>query len=550
MRTQDLKFCFSLIFTILLTKYCIAQVPIAPLFFGQNAWYSGDQIGGHIYAGAGQLNSHWKDIQDSKVQTIRVGGIDYDQYGPTAAQLIIKIDSIKNRGLIPIIQVPYYNGSFDSSNAKSLVNAINNTYSKGVLYWSIGNEPNALNYAGIGQTKRLTAKQIGSYIRSFAKQMKLADPTIKIIAPELTYYDSGIMDTILSTSSSLANYSIAGLVPNQTYGYVDYISFHYYPFPYPYSATRPLIVSNVNEIGKLKDNLNSLNNLINTANGTRNASNPLKIAITESNIGSFNDQANNSVNAFGSNSFIAGQLWADIISCSMQNSVQFLNFWSVIEGSQTRDDIGYLRLTTNNIKRSTYFHFSMIANNFKEKYYPGTVSGATASLKTFGSSSSSQIAVMIMNQESTTPFNYALRLDNNSFTSGSSAYPAKLRINCSNLSTEYLDTIKSQSTTLLIFNPSGNLISKTTFGLSDSLTGPKTIIFNSTTCGTTRVSDQISYTNYNPSIVSNIYIGTPSSIIVANNNKIFTSVSKTIIQGDLKIPIGKTLDLRIAPACP
>ncbi|HEU4886313.1 MAG TPA: hypothetical protein VFV49_00395, partial [Thermoanaerobaculia bacterium] len=72
-----------------------------------------------------------------------------------------------------------------------------------------------------------------------------------------------------------------------------------------------------------------------------------------------------------------------------------------------------------------------------------------------------QVAVMILNQDQSTSFNYTVRL-NTGTVSGSAA----LKINVdAGLAVESSGTIASESTVVLIFNASGTLIRKIEYKL-------------------------------------------------------------------------------------
>ena len=97
---------------------------ISPAFFGQNAWMP-DSIGQVKYNG--QLHDKWQEIGGCGAQTIRFGGIASDQNKPTNYQYIKMIDSIRAKGMEPIIQVPFNNGAYTASQAAEIVYYINIT---------------------------------------------------------------------------------------------------------------------------------------------------------------------------------------------------------------------------------------------------------------------------------------------------------------------------------------------------------------------------------------------------------------------------------------
>jgi hypothetical protein len=80
---------------------------------------------------------------------------------------------------------------------------------------------------------------------------------------------------------------------------------------------------------------------------------PILPCITEFNL-SYNNKADDGPEKKGTNSFLAGQYWADMLSLAMKEKLAFINFWSVIEGSNTSESKGYLNRTSEK-PLSTYF---------------------------------------------------------------------------------------------------------------------------------------------------------------------------------------------------
>jgi hypothetical protein len=119
----------------------------------------------------------------------------------------------------------------------------------------------------------------------------------------------------------------------------------------------------------------------------------------------------------------------------------------------------------------------MMADNFKGNVANGTSN--KTNVKVFGSKSSTEINVLVMNQESTGSYNYTVRL-NNGTVSGSN--PLKINVDAG-VATEYTDVISNQSTVLLTFNTAGTIIRKTEYSMAtQALAGlpPVTTTFVST----------------------------------------------------------------------
>lgn len=450
-----------------------AQI-ISSHFFGQNAWMP-DTIGTTVYYG--KLHQHWGDIQASGANIIRFGGIGADKNMPTHYQYLKMIDAIRSKGMEPVIQVPFNNWQFSAQQASDIVKFVNITSGRNIKYWSIGNEPD-LGYS------YTTSAQVAAYIRSFSSAMKSIDPSILIMGPECAWFNTNIMNGLTTPNGPD---DVTGKDGNGRY-YLDIISFHTYPFDG--TQNRAQVISKLSSAGSLNDNLVYLNARVatcNTAHG-RSGSTTLKTAITEANIDYKNDAGDN-LYGVGANSFLGGQFWAEMMSVAMKNNVDFVNFWSVAEGNSTALNIGYIDAGTNT-KKPLYYHFKMMADNFKGNYVTGTAS--KANIKTFASQNAQQIAVMVMNQELSTNYNYTVKL-NGSAVSGTN--PLKINISAG-LNNEYSDVIPAQSTMLLVFNAAGALIKKYEYSLNTHAVAGLPPTF--TQYGATPVAENASDANEGP----------------------------------------------------
>ncbi|MBA3603560.1 MAG: T9SS type A sorting domain-containing protein [Parachlamydiaceae bacterium] len=407
-------------------------------FFGQNAWMP-DSIGTAKYYG--KLHTKWGQVKESKASVIRFGGIAPDNNKPTNFQYIKMIDSIRAKGMEPIIQVPFHKWAYSASQAAQIVEYINITKGRNIKYFIIGNEPD-LDY---GYT---SAAQVAAYFKPFASAMKAVDPSIKIIGPECAWYNSSIINGLTTPGGPD---DITGTDAAGRY-YVDIISFHYYGFNG--SQSRADVIGKLHSANNLNDNLATLNARIATANTSHNrtGSNALRTAVTEANVG-YRNAANDNLNGSGVNSFVGAQFVAEMLSVGLKNGVNFMNIWSVVEGNNTELNIGYIDPTTGN-KKPAYYHFQMMAANFKGNFVAGTSN--QSNVKAFGSQTSQYTTVMILNQDLSNNYNFTVRL-NNSTVGGNSAL--KINVNA-NIAVEYSGVMQGQSSMLLVFNASGALVKK------------------------------------------------------------------------------------------
>lgn len=448
---KTLQFGFlalSLLFSLTSAK----SQTISNDFFGVNAWMP-DTIGNYFACPEapcyfnGKLHKNWQKVKASGATIVRFGGISADRNKPTNFQYIRMIDSIRANGMEPIIQVPFFNYRYTAQQAADIVRYINVIKGKNIKYWIIGNEPN-LSYS------YTTAAQVASYFKPFASAMKNVDPSILIIGPEPAWYDQNIINGLTTPGGAS---DITGKDGAGRY-YLDILSFHTYPFNG--TQTRSQVVSKLTSAGSLKDNLAALNSRLAAANSYhgRTGSSALKTAITEANIDYKNSSTDN-LNGVGANSFIGGQFVAEMMSVGMKNGLDFFNLWSVIEGNSTALNIGFLDNSTGN-KKPLYYHFKLLADNFRGNYVNGTTN--QVNVKSFACQDGQQVAVMILNEDLTNNFTYTVRL-NTTAIAGTSA----LKINANaGLAKEFTDVIQNQSTTLLLFDASGNIIKKSEYKLS------------------------------------------------------------------------------------
>jgi hypothetical protein len=424
------------------TQEATAQA-IPTQFFGQNAWMP-DTIGSATYYG--KLHQKWGQVRDSKASIIRFGGIAPDNNKPTNFQYIKMIDSIRAKGMEPIIQVPFHKWAYSAQQAAQIVQYLNVTKGKNIKYFIIGNEPD-LDY---GYT---SASQVAAYFKPFASAMKAVDPIIKIIGPECAWYNSNIINGLTTPGGPD---DITGKDAAGNY-YVDIVSFHYYGFNG--TQSRSDVITKLHSTNNLNENLATLNSRLatcNTAHGRTGAA-ALKTAVTEANVG-YRNASNDNLNGNGVNSFVGAQFIAEMLSVGLKNSVNFMNVWSVVEGNNTDLNIGYIDPSTGN-KKPAYYHFQMMAANFKGNFVAGTTN--QANVKAFASQTSQYTTVMILNQDLSNNYNFTVRL-NNATVGGNSAL--KINVNA-NIGVEYTGVMQGQSSMLLVFNASGALVKKIEYTL-------------------------------------------------------------------------------------
>jgi hypothetical protein len=392
--------------------------------------------------------------------------------------------------------------------AGNLVHHLNVVLKLGLKFWVVANEPdlaigNCSDPQGYGLSAGSDAATIASYIKTFSTHMKEWDPQIQIIGPEVASFstdDNGhdMMAALLSNPTASASTSILGKItdanfPNAVGQYfVDIVSFHYYPGSSGSSTFTD--VANVQsnpthstsgiaaKISTTVSGRTGIVDMILAASAGRDISN-IRVAGTEFNIdaddGLTESTASYSanVNSYDNRGFAAGQWLCEVFAeCIKKQSggnswMQLMNLWSVKEGECKYDEpggsrpFGYISscsLTATNLKRPMYWHYEMMAGNFRGVFYPVSANNQTATVKTFAARSNDRIAVLIMNH-GTSDHTFEVDLNgtptstaalNLGFTIPAAASAANYVADGTNSTTKA--TIKGNSTVLLLYNCVGN----------------------------------------------------------------------------------------------
>jgi hypothetical protein len=419
---------------------------ISNYLMGQNAWLPKGTYGGATYNG--QLNVLWPTIKASGVKMIRIGGSWAEGAMLPGDKVVDLIDSIRKIGAEPMVQVATNRGNISPTLAANLVEYVNTTSARHVKYWIIGNEPD------IGSTTT-NAANVATYIKSFSSAMKAKDPSILIVGPECAYYNSNYYPSLIGGSND-----ITGKDGNGNY-YVDVVSFHTYPFNG--TQTRAQVVAGGQNLGNNVDNLIGLMNNANILNN-RTGTNKLKWAITEFNVDYINPSSN-TVAGVGVHSFLNGQFWADAFNVGMTRGAVTITPWSVQEGGGGRGtgDLGYLDGSGTTLKpRSSYYHEKMLSENINGNYIQSNNNQSLVT--TIGAIRNDTVSVMLVNKSDVTNYDYALQLSEQPVTD-----PATMKINLfADINVLYKDNIDAQTTIVLVFNKTGDLIKKIVYGITQA----------------------------------------------------------------------------------
>lgn len=464
----------------------LTGTPISPLLFGVNAWmpdaigaaHKGGQLAQRL-CGAdyepgvmGQLCVP-SEISEAGVQIMRYGGIANDKNFDVTlsyAQHLELVTNLRALGIEPIVQVSYAAGTYTAAQAAGLVEYLNVTHALGVVYWSIGNEPNMTDAPYSGE---YGAQKISAYIKEFAAAMKNVDPSIRITGVDLNSYNATIMNGLTDGTYDITGTFIGD--DGAPHYYVDDLNFHTYKFSGDPDVRQEMIDYPAGGFAQNLALLRARVDLANTNHG-RTGDAALTMSVTEINVGYRNpiyvtDDA--TIRGVGAQSFLAGQFWANALHMGMKHGLRFMTFWSVAEGGGPDGELDLGMLDNGTLaKRSTYHHFQMLATSFRGVYAPATwtLDGhAENNVTAFASRDLDRIAVMILNQKSATSMAYSVRLDG-AAASGDHALNVAV---AAETPREYhspdAEPLPPQSTVLLVFDGTGTLERRTVYRLDDAL---------------------------------------------------------------------------------
>ncbi len=462
-----------------------------------------------------------------------------------------------------------------------------------IKYWIIANEPDLIKnctpntpsgYGWDGNTPTAActttaacANLLSGYIKDFSTAMKGKDKTIKIIAPEFASFNNDyyykrneLMEGLLKAPIAANPYSVMGTISPGIY-YVDIVSFHHYPDYTGQTAAvgRASVIANPTACKGFKNILSStgscgtttMRGLIQMINASGRDINNIKIACTEFNLDDAEDSFNESTSTGytnmragnGNRSFIGGQWMADIFSQAMntygitsssqkESWVQFMNPWSIRESGSSPngpcyDGKGYISscgLTAGTTKRSTYYHYQMLATNFKGTFFMGTTPNpSTDNFKAFASNSCDGINIMLMNQN-TGNLNYRINLD---ATMPTVIVPGEIRVQIGTYGIPCYSTqnmtglILGEETIVIHCTPCGKQITITRYAKGDLATYTNNVAGSQRSCACTSATS--------PSTARCANADT-STLVLTHD---LTIKDSTIVMGTIKIPAGVKLTI-------
>jgi hypothetical protein len=432
------NYIFGLFYCFLLSlPELLNAQEISPCLFGQNHWIATGDEGNRI----GYMDVLWPKVKQSGVKCIRIGGNAYNHRFPERKRLTAIIDSIRNIGAEPLLQVPV---GFTAIQTMELVEYYTKPGNKKVHYWSIGNEP-LLH-------KDFTIEQIHEYIMRIAPAMKKVDPTLKLFVfdecelREKEYRDlcGGRLD-------------ISGLKENGAW-LIDGFNFHRYPNGREFGRDDVVFtgIENIFNQSKL------LVQIMEEADKKHNRTGDAKLMWGLSEVNVTYANPDREIAGYGNTSFLGGQFMAEVYGIGMQFGAFSVNPWCISETDAVSTDFGYLGLPREFYPRSSYYHTQMMAENMKGSFM--TTSDNQKYVKTIASKSEDQIAILVMNQDQTTDFDFDIILNKN----GKSKKPLAIIADAA-LDVTFSGRVENQTSILFVFDSKGTLNKQIIYGLKHNL---------------------------------------------------------------------------------
>jgi hypothetical protein len=308
--------------------------PISPYLYGTNY--------GPMQA---VVAERMPDVESAGFTVLRFpAGAWSDQMDLIPFQIDMFMSFCKQVGATPTITVRLLNGT--PAKAAELVRYANIEKKYGVVYWSIGNEPNL--YESQHQGPYDTVK-FNPQWRAIAQAMKAVDPSIKLMGPETSQWNSSYSTTPKDAAGK--DWMTEFLKANGDL--VDIITVHRYPM---YSPTNgPVTVEQLRQDTRTwLAQIDYLNRLVFKQTGKH-----LPQAWTEVN----SDPSATMFNPASPDSFYNAIWYADVLGQMMQGKVFMVNQWVISQRS------GGLGLLYGPTIRPTFYVFPLYKHFGSEQVF-------------------------------------------------------------------------------------------------------------------------------------------------------------------------------------
>jgi hypothetical protein len=349
---------------------------ISPMLYGHN-YYN------WIAAWGGQVLGVKDMVVPLGLNLLRAGGTPSDVSTPVMFdfdQLDTFVHYAADVGAQPLLQIPFVglrdaNGNLipaTSQNAAAIVQHANVDRGYGIRYFTIGNEPDIYEEQGqkIGgqSTVGYTPEQFCAKFSEYVAAMKAADPTIRIVGPELSWkYSSGNdwLSPFLRGCGDL----------------VDVVTIHLYPFSST-QDTAEAVLSNAPSFRATIRNVRQL--MVNSGYGGK------PFGITESHVTWDDDPAKPQLS--GAPGSIAAGLWiADVLGVAMEEDLWTLAFWSLSEAWT-------ISFIDGRTPKPEYYALMTVRQHFRSAI--GSVTGAPEGVSAYAGRNDNSTPVLFVNKTS------------------------------------------------------------------------------------------------------------------------------------------------------
>lgn len=344
---------------------------ISPMLYGQNYFNWIPEWGAQVLA--------VKDLViPLRLNLLRAGGTPMDTSDPVCVGLgdiDTFVEYAADVGAAPYFQIPFVamRDATDtlvpstSASAAALVAYMNVTRGYGVRYFCIGNEPDIYEDQGrtiAGEsTEGYTPERFCTAFTEYVTAMKAVDPTIEILAPELSWRYHAWLPPFLRDCGHL----------------VDVVTVHRYPF----DSTKDTAEAVYDDGPRFRSNVRYLRDLLVEAGyGDK------PLAITETHVTWDTDPAKPQLS--GAPGSIASGLWvADSLGIAMEEGLWTLAFWSISE----EWTVGFI---DGRRPKPEYYTMLLVGQHFRSTI--ASVTGAPAGVSVYAGRNAGATPILLINK--------------------------------------------------------------------------------------------------------------------------------------------------------
>jgi hypothetical protein len=343
---------------------------IQPFAFGQNYW-NWEPTWGDPITGTETL------VTAAGVKLIRSGGANNELQTPnlfTNAELDRFVAYCKTTGAEPVLQVPLVkntaNQPASAQDAADMVTYANVQKGYGIKYWSIGNEPDLYTMQSL-QPAAYSAADYCTSFKQYVVAMKAADPTIKILGPELSWKYIPGNDWLTPFLDGCKDV-------------VDIVSVHRYAF----APNLTTVAAAFGDAASFRQSVRTLR-----ANLDQHGMTAIPLAVTEEHITYNGDPAMATLPA-SPQTFYAGMWVADVLGVALEEGLWTSAFWHIADATT-----GWkLAFILGQTPLPSYYAQTLLATHFKGRTVVPTGVPAGFSVYASHDPAGGQTSVVVLNK--------------------------------------------------------------------------------------------------------------------------------------------------------